>query len=781
MDNILVLKLPDDFVNGSVIGNVYQYDYGLQIKIDGVELPDTFEVHFSNDSEVGKAKKALGGDNIVTIPDMYLQSGADVFGWIYLHPTQDSGLTEYAFKISVNERPLPDPVEPTPVQQDIITEAIAELNNAVEDVQDIVNGVEQTIDAALQEAKDSGEFDGADGFSPIVSTTAITGGTEITITDKNGAHTFDVMNGDKGDKGDDYVLTENDKQEIANIVESEMPPCASVIKDTATGDICSFSDGADDVPMDSLKVKIEPVQDLHGYDSPWPAGGGKNKFHLTATSAESNGVTFTVNADGTVSTSGTATGTAVFRQYMTPADLPQGENLILNGCPANGAFSSTYGMALCNSTGSTLGGNTDGGNGAEYTASQLENLGQLQIVVRSGVNSNGLIFKPMIRLASVTDATYVLYSNICPITGWTGANVGACGKNLLDPGTNGSINGITKTVNADGSITFSGTATATTDFYFNGTTSSGTVLGIPEGTYHCLGSENGSIQTYRFFCIYIKGGTTYYANGADHTAITIDRTTTVRLFFRVYNGTTINITERLAFYAGSYQSNEQWQPYKTKLTSNPLPISWQSEAGTVYGGELDVVTGELTVGKASKDLGTLNWSISSLGGGRVYATLPNAKIGATGSASANSIISSNYVSAVWDSSDFCISIFTQANLTTLVRVRDSSLDGYTSTQIRSAMSGVQAVYELETPQTYHLIPHEVRTLLGQNNIWADTGDVTCEYSADTKLYIDKKIAEIVNQSTAQTLSSPRLQTMMSPQINLEPTEEAEVTANEFSE
>lgn len=46
--------------------------------------------------------------------------------------------------------------------------------------------------------------------------------------------------------------------------------------DTASGSVASFPDGADDVPLKSLVVGIEPVQDLHGYDSPWPAGGGKN-------------------------------------------------------------------------------------------------------------------------------------------------------------------------------------------------------------------------------------------------------------------------------------------------------------------------------------------------------------------------------------------------------------------------------------------------------------------------------------------------------------------------
>lgn len=44
---------------------------------------------------------------------------------------------------------------------------------------------------------------GADGVSPTVATTAIEGGTHITITDASGAHAFDVLNGADGVKGAD--------------------------------------------------------------------------------------------------------------------------------------------------------------------------------------------------------------------------------------------------------------------------------------------------------------------------------------------------------------------------------------------------------------------------------------------------------------------------------------------------------------------------------------------------------------------------------------------------
>ena len=76
---------------------------------------------------------------------------------------------------------------------------------------------------------------GADGSSPVIVINTITGGHSMTIVDKDhpNGQTFNIMDGidgqpgikgetgakgDKGDKGDtgsDYVLTNTDKQEIA--------------------------------------------------------------------------------------------------------------------------------------------------------------------------------------------------------------------------------------------------------------------------------------------------------------------------------------------------------------------------------------------------------------------------------------------------------------------------------------------------------------------------------------------------------------------------------------
>ena len=72
--------------------------------------------------------------------------------------------------------------------------------------------------ASLVGADGANGVDGNDGISPTVSVTTITGGNRVTITDAEGAKTFDVMDGAQGASGadaKDYVLTNTDKQEIA--------------------------------------------------------------------------------------------------------------------------------------------------------------------------------------------------------------------------------------------------------------------------------------------------------------------------------------------------------------------------------------------------------------------------------------------------------------------------------------------------------------------------------------------------------------------------------------
>jgi hypothetical protein len=58
-------------------------------------------------------------------------------------------------------------------------------------------------------------------------------------------------------------------------------------------------------------------------------------------------------------------------------------------------------------------------------------------------------------------------------------------------------------------------------------------------------------------------------------------------------------------------------------------------------------------------------------------------------------------------------------------IRDDRYD--TEEDFKTAMDGVYMYYELATPRTIQLTPTEIKTILGVNNIFADTGDIDVVY------------------------------------------------------
>ena len=84
---------------------------------------------------------------------------------------------------------------------------------------------------------------GQDGVSPTVSVIDITGGHRVSITDAQGSKTFDVMD------GDDYTLTAQDKQDIAELVNAPV----------------------DDVQVDGISVLSNRVAEIP--KAQWPNAG----------------------------------------------------------------------------------------------------------------------------------------------------------------------------------------------------------------------------------------------------------------------------------------------------------------------------------------------------------------------------------------------------------------------------------------------------------------------------------------------------------------------------
>lgn len=136
---------------GSKTAPLYQFDYGQELVFDGFDLPDTFEVQFANEFQ-GESTTQIATDNVVTIPDMYLTSGANIYAWIFLHTGEDDGETVYYIEIPVMERAEPTENQPTPVQQDVITQAIAALQIAQQAAEDAADDAQYYAEQAAESA-----------------------------------------------------------------------------------------------------------------------------------------------------------------------------------------------------------------------------------------------------------------------------------------------------------------------------------------------------------------------------------------------------------------------------------------------------------------------------------------------------------------------------------------------------------------------------------------------------------------------------------------------------
>ena len=160
-------------------------------------------------------------------------------------------------------------------------------------------------------------------------------------------------------------------------------------------------------------------------------------------------------------------------------------------------------------------------------------------------------------------------------------------------------------------------------------------------------------------------------------------------------------------------SNEFVEPKQLSA----LAVDWTDEAGTVYGGTLDVLTGVLTVDRGIVDLGTLSWSNNAADS--VFSKSVPQKIN-----SSNPIASALKKVATGTANinmpDASFKVYSNSNSVAV------KLSGITSGNAQSMLDGIMYCYELATPQTYQLTPEQVNALAGRNVMWTDCESLTVE-------------------------------------------------------
>ena len=471
---------------------------------------------------------------------------------------------------------------------------------------------------------------------------------------------------------------------------------------TASGDIVTFN-APKAAPLKALTLSIDLVQDLHGYDSPWPAGGGKNLLNWTNASTTIRGVTFTVNSDGSIIVNGTADDGDASFYSSTPSDLPfTAGSYILSGCPSGGS-STTY--FLNETSGSAA---QDVGNGATIVLNEGRNI-RIRIVVRDGVTVNNLVFWPMIRLSSISDATYAPYSNLCPISGWDGAQVWRTGRNLVN---------VTPTLDGNRYVTFFGNHSvgdATTGIFLKAgtyTLSVSNPQGVNVGVYGCYLDDHAQIT--------ISGNGTQTTKTGTLT-LTKDRVLNFWLYFNVAGA---NYTDGITVQLELGTTPTPYTPY----TGTTIPVTF-TEAGTVYGGVWDVLNGVLTVDRAKYTIDSTT-PIAQIADNRdgnlriKYASgIPAYKVRASGICSAFPVITTetayNYAPSNCVFYSNGVFVMPPAGVE---HTEQAYLQWLTS------VGAIEVVMELATPITIPLTPQEISTLAGQNVVWGDAGEVDLEYA-----------------------------------------------------
>ena len=146
------------------------------------------------------------------------------------------------------------------------------------------------------------------------------------------------------------------------------------------------------------------------------ANGAKNLLANTASSTSINNVTFTVNADGSVTVntgSGGASANAELTIMQNNKDIPNGGGIVLSGCPAGGANDKYFLFArIGNDDGDTYAGGVDDYGSSSNIPSYNKSTQHIRFGIRiiSGQQVSNLTFKPMVRLATDPDSTYAPYA-----------------------------------------------------------------------------------------------------------------------------------------------------------------------------------------------------------------------------------------------------------------------------------------------------------------------------------------------------------------------------------
>lgn len=530
------------------------------------------------------------------------------------------------------------------------------------------------------------------------------------------------------------VVYYNNALWVARVANINKVPGSTEEWETLTGSIVSFyNDG--DIDISNLSVAVEPVQDLHGYDSPWPAGGGVNKYPIL------------IGADTFVDNTGAAhsndNGTLVINcAAQTNSGVYAHTQSQIRQLPADYTGAICYSFSIKASTTATI--------LAGYERFGYQNISATtswqRVSITSTADGSQSAFVVYTRSGAVTVEVkdfqfeigstahdYAPYSNLCPISGWSEVGIERAGVNLIttqyahwNNSSSDTVNGVKYSIGDDGGITFTGTATAVTRL----TLDYNALLLIAGNTYTL--SVEGATSDFRWIS---TGGPS--STGFEYTSMfgdfsksyTITRNVHPQyMFIDVASGATVNTTVYIQLELGQTATN--YYPYAGNTYTIQL-------GQTFYGGTLDAVNGTLTVDRA---VHTFDGTEVFSGDGAANAVVPrwNYFVAGpiyTGYGISNMLKRADSYASIRNT-PFSMSI--GAGYRILLNPEGKTYANTNAaakaiaawcTDMYNAGTPLQVCYGLATPIEIPLTPTQIATIAGQtNNVWADAGDVTVELS-----------------------------------------------------
>ena len=175
-----------------------------------------------------------------------------------------------------------------------------------------------------------------------------------------------------------------------------------------------------------LKVQTDIPINQSGSGDPYPAGSRKNLCPPLSGVKTESGATFTPNADGSVTVSGTATAQSAVstQQFVLKAGT-----YTVSGAPVGGAIGS-YDIYVFKADGTGTIARSYNGINETFTISNDTNVA-LAMRVPAGTVDTSKVFWPMIEAGSTATA-FMPYSNIRPFVGYDELELRHAGKNLCD-------------------------------------------------------------------------------------------------------------------------------------------------------------------------------------------------------------------------------------------------------------------------------------------------------------------------------------------------------------